>query len=147
VNKEEDMDFKEYASFANENRTCYLSTVEGDQPRVRCLGMWYADETGFYFQAQTVKAMCKQLLENPKVEVYFNAKDFSKVMRVSGKIRFIEDLDMRARCIEERPFVKNFGITAPNNPLLAVFHLYTGEAYFWTMADSMKEAQIPRVKF
>ena len=44
--------------------------------------MWYADETGFYFQAQTVKAMCKQLQKNPKVEVYFNAKDFSKVMSV-----------------------------------------------------------------
>ncbi len=27
---------------------------------------------------------------------------------------------------------------------LAVFHLFTGEAYFWTMADSMKEADIPR---
>ncbi len=141
------MDFTEYAKFANENKNCYLATVEGDQPRVRCLGMWYADKTGFYFQAQTVKNMCKQLLKNPKVEVYFNAKDFTKVMRVYGKVRFIEDRDVRARCIRERPFVKNFGITEPDNPLLAVFHLYTGEAYFWTMADSMKEDQIPRIKF
>jgi pyridoxamine 5'-phosphate oxidase len=141
------MDFKEYVNFANENKTSYLATVEGDQPRVRCLGMWFADETGFYFQAQSVKAMCKQLQNNSKVEVYFNAKDFSKVMRVSGKVKFIEDLEMRAKCIQERPFVKNFGITEPTNPLLAVFQIYTGEAYFWTMADSMKEAQIPRVKF
>jgi pyridoxamine 5'-phosphate oxidase len=141
------MDIKEYADFANENRTCYLSSVEGDQPRVRCLGMWYADETGFYFQAQSVKAMCKQLQKNPKVEVIFTAKDFSRLMRVSGPVRFIDDLEIRAKCIKERPFVKNFGITEPNNPLLAVFHLYTGEAYFWTMADSMKEAQIPRAKF
>jgi pyridoxamine 5'-phosphate oxidase len=145
--KEKQMSLKEYADFANENKPCYLATVEGDQPRVRALGMWYADETGFYFQAQTVKAMCKQLLKNPNVEVYFNTKDFSKAMRVSGKVKFIEDLKIRAKCIEERPFVKNFGITEPDNPLLAVFHLYTGEAYFWTMADSMKEAQIPRVKF
>jgi len=141
------MDFKEYVSFANANRTCYLATAEGDQPRVRCLGMWYADETGFYFQAQSVKAMCKQLQKNANVEVYFNAKDFSKVMRVSGKVRFIEDLAVRAKCIEERPFVKNFGITTPDNPLLAVFQVYEGEAYFWTMADSMKEDKIPRVKF
>jgi uncharacterized pyridoxamine 5'-phosphate oxidase family protein len=109
--------------------------------------MWYADETGFYFQAQSVKAVCKQLQKNPNVEVYFNAKDFSKAMRVSGKVKFIDDLKIREKCIQERPFVKNFGITEPNNPLLAVFHLYTGEAYFWTMADSMKEALIPRVKF
>jgi pyridoxamine 5'-phosphate oxidase len=141
------MDFKEYVQFANDNRMCYLATADEDQPRVRCLGMWYADETGFYFQAQSVKAMCKQMLKNPKVEVYFNAKDFSKVMRVSGNIKFIDDLEVRARCIQERPFVKNFGITEPSNPLLAVFQIYTGEAYFWTMADSMKEAMIPRVKF
>ena len=141
------MGLKEYADFANENRNCYLATVEGDQPRVRCLGMWFADETGFYFQAQSVKAMCKQLLKNPKVELYFNAKDFSKVMRVSGKVKFIEDREMKAKCIRERPFVKNFGITEPDNPLLAVFQIYKGEAYFWTMADSMKEDKIPRVKF
>jgi pyridoxamine 5'-phosphate oxidase len=141
------VDFKDYTDFANEVKTCYLATVDGDQPRVRALGMWYADETGFYFQAQTVKAMCKQLEKNPKVEGYFNAKDFSKVMRVTGKVRFIDDLAVRAKCIEDRPFVKNFGITEPENPLLAVFQIYTGEAYFWTMADSMKEADIPRVKF
>jgi uncharacterized pyridoxamine 5'-phosphate oxidase family protein len=141
------MDFKDCVKFANENKTCYLATAEGTQPRVRALGMWFADDTGFYFQAQTVKAMCKQLLKNPKVEAYFNTKDFSKAMRVSGKVKFIDDLEIRARCIKERPFVKNFGITEPGNPLLAVFQIYTGEAYFWTMADSMKEASLPRIKF
>ena len=141
------MGIKEYADFANENKTCYLATVEGDQPRVRALGMWYADETGFYFQAQSVKAVCKQLEKNPKVEGYFCTNDFNKVMRVSGKVRFITDEKIRTKCIEERPFVKNFGITEPGNPLLAVFQIYTGEAYFWAFSDSMKEADIPRVKF
>jgi pyridoxamine 5'-phosphate oxidase len=147
IRKEKKMSLKEYADFANQNKNCYLATAEGDQPRVRCMGMWFADETGFYFQAQTVKALCKQLKKNPKVEVYYCTKDFSRAMRVSGKVKFIDDLEMRARCIKERPFVKNFGITEPDNPLLAVFHLYTGEAFFWTFKDSMKEAQIPRVKF
>jgi pyridoxamine 5'-phosphate oxidase len=69
------------------------------------------------------------------------------VMRVYGKAKIVTDEKIRARCIQERPFVKNFGITTPDNPLLAVFHVYTGEAYFWTMADSMKEASLPRIKF
>ncbi len=141
------MDFKDCIKFANDNKTCYLATVEGDQPRVRALGMWYADENGFWFQGQTVKAFYKQIEKNPKVEIYFQTRDFSKVMRVSGKVRIITDNKIRAKCIEERPFVKNFGITTPDNPLLAVFQVYTGEAYFWTMADSMKEASIPRIKF
>ena len=136
---------KECAEFANANKTCHLATCDGDQPRVRALGMWRADETGFYFQAQSVKAMCKQLETNPKVELSFT--DGQKVLRVAGKVKFITDEAIRARCIEERPFVKNFGITEPSNPLLAVFHVYTGEAFFWTFADSMKEASLPRIKF
>ena len=141
------MDFKDYYQFANENHDCYLATCDGEQPRVRAMGMWFADETGFYFQTQSVKALYKQIERNPKVEIYFHSKDSGKVMRVSGEAKIITDNAIRTRCIEERPFVKNFGITEPDNPLLSIFHLYTGEAYFWTMADSMKEADIPRIKF
>lgn len=141
------MDLKEYAQFANDNPTCYLATVDGDQPRVRAIGMWFADETGFYFQSQTTKAIVKQLEKNNKLEAYFCTRDFSKAMRVSGKVKFIDDVALRTRCFEERPNVKKYGVTGPSDPLLAVLHLYTGEAYFWTMADNMKEADIPRVKF
>jgi len=141
------MSLEEYAKFANENPACYLATAEEGQPRVRAMGMWYADETGFYFQTQSVKALYKQIQENDKVEVYYCKKDFSKAMRVSGRVKTIDDVELRRKCIEERPFLKELGITDPENPLLAIFHLYTGEAYFWTRADSMKEADIPREKF
>ena len=141
------MSLEEYAKFANENPACYLATTEGDQPRVRAMGMWYADETGFYFQTQSVKALFKQIQNNDKVEVYFCKPDFSGVMRVSGRVKTIEDIELRRKCIEDRPFIKDMGITDPEDPLLAVFHLYTGEAYFWTRADSMKEADIPREVF
>jgi pyridoxamine 5'-phosphate oxidase len=141
------MSIEECAKFANDNPTCYIATVDGDQPRVRAMGMWYADEKGFYFQAQTVKALYRQIQENDKVEVYFCTPKFSKVMRVSGKVKIIDDLEIKKKCLEERPFLKSMGITEPDDPLLAVFHLYTGEAFFWTMADSMKEAEIPRERF
>jgi pyridoxamine 5'-phosphate oxidase len=141
------MSIEEYAKFANENPVCFLATVEGDQPRVRALAMWFADETGFYFQSQSVKALSRQLHKNSKVEASFHAPEYKKIMRVSGKIKFIDDVAMKTRCLEERTFLKDFDITDPNDPSLVVFHLYTGEAYFWTGADSMKEADIPRVTF
>ena len=141
------MSLEEYAKFANENPACYLATAEEGQPRVRAMGMWYADETGFYFQTQSVKALYKQIQENDKVEVYYCTSDFSKVMRVSGRVKTIEDTELRRKCIEDRHFIKDMGITDPADPLLGVFHLYTGEAYFWTRADSMKEADIPRERF
>jgi len=136
---------KKCAEFANANKTAYLATCEGDQPHVRAMGMWYADETGFYFQSQSIKSVVKQLEKNPKCEASFT--DGNTVLRVTGKVKFITDNALRARCIEERPFVKNFGITEPTNPLLSVFQIYTGEAFFWTFADSMKEAELPRIKF
>ena len=141
------MDFKEYVKFANDNPTCFMATMDGDQPRVRAITMWFADETGFYFQSQSVKAMCKQLEKNPKLEVCFHTKNFSKVMRIYGEAKFVDDVTLRARCIEERHILKEINVTDPGDPMLAVIHLYTGEAYFWTGADTMKEADITRVRF
>jgi uncharacterized pyridoxamine 5'-phosphate oxidase family protein len=65
------MDLQEYITFATENPVCQLARVEGDQPRVRTLLMWYADESGFYFQTLSPKDMRRQLRENPKVKLCF----------------------------------------------------------------------------
>jgi len=142
------MDFKDCIKYANENRTCYIATTDGDQPRVRAIGLWYADESGFFIQTQSVKAFAKQMEKNPKIEICFHSPEGDPpILRVYGQVKPVTDSDMLARCIEERPFLKGMGITKADNPLLAVFHLYTGEAYFWTGANSMKEDQIPRIKF
>jgi len=145
------MSFEDCVKFANANPTCHIATVEGDQPRVRPIRLWYADEKGFYIQTQGVKAFAKQMGKNPKVEICFlasgNEPHMNKMMRVSGLVKPVTDAGMLEKCIKERPFLKAMGIETPDNPLLSVFHLYTGEAYFWTGKDSMKEAQIPRVKF
>ena len=143
------MNFKDYVKFANENHVCYIATMEGNQPRVRALGMWFADEKGFYFQTESVKAICKQLKNNNKVELCFYApgQDAGTVMRVTGKVDFVDDLGLKSKVLAERPFLKALGIQGPENPLLVIFRVYSGEAYFWTMANNMKEAEIERIKF
>ncbi len=143
------MDFQECVQFANEHKLCYLATAEGDQPHVRALGLWFADERGFFFQTESVKALCKQLHDNNKVELCFYVPDpnMGTVMRVTGQIRWVEDLELRARVLEERAFLKAAGVKGPEDPLLAVFCVCSGEAYFWTMAQNMKEAEIERIRF
>ena len=144
------MDFQDCVKFANENPTCHLATAEGDQPRVRALVMWFADDTGFYFQTQSVKALCRQLSNNKKVEVFFHAPEpgsIGKVMRVAGEVEFIDDIALKARAIEERAIVKAIGIEKPEDPLLAVFRVHKGEAFFWTMENSMRESEIERIRF
>ena len=128
------MDLKEYANFANENKTCYLATTEEDQPRVRALGMWYADETGFYYHTGAPKPVYSQLKNNPRVEVcfYHPAEDGGVMMRVAGTVEFIDDKELRRKLVEERQFLKAWGFTAESKELV-IFRIAKGEAYFWTM--------------
>jgi uncharacterized pyridoxamine 5'-phosphate oxidase family protein len=140
------MDFKDCVNFANEVRVCYLATDDGGQPRVRALGMWYADETGFYLQTATMKDMYRQLKANPKVEMCFwkPGENTGKMLRIAGEIEFIEDRDMKKKCLEDRPFLKGFGLTA-DSPELIIFRVGKGQAHFWTMADNLKPKQM--IKF
>ena len=145
------MDFQDCIKFANETRTCYLATVEGDQPRVRAMGLYSAEETGFYFMTESVKALYKQLQNNKKVEVIFHGSGSGpgpgQIMRVSGEIEFVDDIDYRTKVFNERPFLKGLGVTGPEDHLFVVFRIAIGEAFFWTFADNMKEAEIERIKF
>jgi pyridoxamine 5'-phosphate oxidase len=140
------MDIKDCIDFTNENNLCYFATMEGDQPRVRALMLCFADETGFYFNTESTKALAKQLNNNQKVEACFNAK--GKVLRVTGKIEFIDDMDIRTRVYDSRrDTMDRCGVKDAADPLLVVFAIRSGEAFFWTMADNMKEAELPRIKF
>ncbi len=137
------MDIKSCIDFTNENKVCYLATTENGGPRVRALGFWFADETGFYFQTGAMKSLYKQLLDNPQVEACFYKPEnmTGKMLRIAGKIEFMDELQLKERVMTERPFLKNFGLTA-QDPNLIVFRLEHGQAHFWTMEDNLKPKQM-----
>jgi pyridoxamine 5'-phosphate oxidase len=143
------MNFQDCVKFANEHRICHVATADGNQPRVRAFGMWFADDKGFFFQTESVKSICKQLKNNNRVELCFYAPgpDVGTMMRVTGKAEFVDDAVLKSKALADRPFLKAMGIKGPEDPLLAIFRVYSGEAYFWTMANNMKEAEIKRIKF
>ena len=146
------MDFNECIRFATEHPICAAATVDGDQPRVRMLGMWFAAKEGFYFSTAKVKAMCRQLRANHKVELCFYAPpgrptgeggtmDIGKVLRASGVVAFLDDPKLKERLLEERPFLRP---TAEN---IAIFRVEKGDAWFWTFSDSGRESAIERISF
>ncbi len=145
------MNFKDCIKFANENPVCYLATIDDGQPRVRGFLLWFADETGFYFHTGATKSVCKQLKKNPNLEICFFAPapppNVGKMMRLAGKVRFLDDITLKTRLLEERPFLKAIGTGRPDDPLLVVFQIYTGEAHFWTMENNMRESETERIKF
>ncbi len=140
------MNINDCIDFANENKVCFLATTEGDQPRVRALGFWFADETGFYFQTGSIKTMYKQLIVNPKVEACFYHHDglISTMLRVAGEIEFISDYKLKEKVLLERPFLKEFGLTI-ESPGLILFKIAHGEAHFWTMENNLKPKEM--IKF
>lgn len=145
------MDFQDCIKFVNENPVCCIGTMDGDQPRVRMFELWFADEEGFYFHTATSKKVTMQLKNNPKVELCFYSTqgpaNVGTMMRVTGEVKFIGDLELKVKLFEEKPFLKALGIEKLEDPLLTVFHIYKGEAYFWTMDNNMKEAQVEKIKF
>ncbi len=130
-----------------EGKICSLATSEGEQPHVRILSLWFADEKGFYFQTESVKALYKQLKKNNKVEVCFYDPKKSIMMRVSGVVEFLDDPTLKTRVLNDRPYLKKVGIKGPDDPLLSLFRVSSGEAWLWTFSDSMKEDQLQRIKF
>jgi pyridoxamine 5'-phosphate oxidase len=132
--------------FANENKMCcYLATLDNDQPRVRAMQFWFADQTGFYFQTGTMKELYKQVKTNPKVEACFYKPDQmpGTTLRIAGKIEFVDDNQLKEKVMVERPFLKEMGLTS-ESPNLIIFRIAHGEAYFWTMETNLKPKQIIR---
>ncbi len=129
------MEVNDYIKFANENPISYLATMEGNQPRVRGFQLWYADNTGLYYSSAAGKEIYKQLKDNPKVEIcFFNSKSKEmQQMRVSGTVQFVDDLEMKKKLLDARPFLKQAGLT-PENPGLILFKVTKCTAHFWTFA-------------
>jgi uncharacterized pyridoxamine 5'-phosphate oxidase family protein len=132
------LQFEDCIKFANDNPSSYLATVEGDQPRVRGMLLWFADKTGFYYNTGASKDLYKQLQINPKVELcFFDPKSQNlKMMRITGKVEFVDDLELKKKLVDARPFLKQWGLT-PESPGLIVFRVPKGEAYFWTMDTNL----------
>ncbi len=136
------MNLQDCITFANENPVCSFATVEDEQPRVRLLGFWFADETGFYFQTALIKEIPKQLEANPKAEVCFYkpGQPLGTMLRIAGETEFITDKKLKEKCMKDRPFLKEFGLTV-ESPGLVLFRISHGKAHFWNMENNVKPKQ------
>jgi pyridoxamine 5'-phosphate oxidase len=139
----------ELITFANQNPVTWLATSDDNQPRVRGMLLWFADETGFYFHTGSTKDLCTQLEANPKVEAAFHqaeSKGGGKMMRITGKAEFVNDQKLETKLYQERPWVIDINRANPATKV-KIFRIYTGFGHFWTMAVNCKEKEQPRIEF
>jgi uncharacterized pyridoxamine 5'-phosphate oxidase family protein len=141
---------EEIREFANQNPTTWLSTSVGDQPHLRAMAMWFADESGFYFHTGTQKRLSVQLKNNPKVELgFFNPGDgmgTMKMVRVTGKIEQVIDQSLKNKLFEDRPWLHDVFKAFPDGELF-IFRIPHGEAQYWDMSLNCREKDTPPIVF
>lgn len=96
----------EVLEFLKECGTFYLSTVEGDQPRVRPFGFVIEHDGKLCYCTSNKKPVYAQLKTNPKAEISATAKD-SRWIRISGNAVFCTSRELKVKALEAAPFLRN----------------------------------------
>ena len=113
------MTFDECVEYVQNNPLGFLATIDGPQPHVRPMTVWLADGSGIYFYTSRVKPLMSQLQINPNVEVAFNQPgtppDIGTVLRISGRIEIVDDMEIRRSLYEAFPWLKTIGTGRPDS--------------------------------
>ncbi len=126
------MNREEILEFIRANPSFSLATCEGNQPRVRVMQLFRADDDGLVFCTGEKKQVCKQLRDNPAVEMAFLTPDKSVQVRVCGRVVEVDDLDLKKQIVEIFTFLKPW-VEAEGYDAMIVFRVTEAKAQAWTM--------------
>lgn len=130
------MNKSEIFAFLNSHPLCHLATLdEKDQPRVRGMYMYRADENGLIFHTGSKKDLCRQLQAHPKVELCFNDLKDNTQVRVTGTVEQVDDLELKKEIVACREFMKPW-VEQHGYEVLAVFRIRNNVATVWRMEDN-----------
>ena len=107
--------------FLNETGTFFLATCDGDQPKVRPLGLHMEMDGKVLFGIGDFKDVYKQLVANPNVEIAACKKD-GHWLRYTGKAVFETDPKYAEAALEASPGLKNIYNETTGNKMM-IFHL------------------------
>ena len=139
------MTSNEILKLVNENPAFHLATVDGDQPRVRGMLLFRADENGFIFHTASTKDVFRQMKENPKAEMCFSCGGTQ--IRVTGVMEQVFDEELRAEIFAHpsRKFLQAWIANGIDN-LLQVFIMKDCSAVTWTMETNFEPKKTIELK-
>lgn len=132
---------QEIFELMNKNPHFHLATMDGDQPRVRGMLLFRADEDGIIFHTASAKDVYGQIKVNPKAELcFFNGET---QIRVTGILEQTDDEELRNEIFSHpsRKFLQSWRDLGIEN-LLSVFCMKNGRAVTWTMETNFEEKKI-----
>ena len=136
---------KEIIDFLAKSGTFYLSTVnENGMPEVRPFGFVMEWNGKPAFSTGTMKKVYRQLQDNPNVAICAYTQDSMQWMRISGKVKFTDDIAAKRKILETMPFLKEI-YKSEDNPVLACFYIEEGEAAFYSFSSMNEPSDV--IKF
>ena len=131
---------EEILEFITQNPVFSLATTEGNQPHVRLIMLYKADENGIIFCTGRDKDVNKQLSKNPAVELCFYNADKGCQIRVEGAVEMVNDLELKMQVVEQFTFLKPW-VESEGYEVLIPFCLKNGKAVVWTMETNLQPKQ------
>lgn len=134
------MNREEMYALMNANLAFHLATVEGDQPRVRGMLLFRADENGIIFHTASTKDVFAQIKKNPKAELCFFGDGVQ--IRVTGVLEQIFDEELREEIFAHptRKFLQAWKENGIDN-LLQMFRMKNCQAVTWTMETNFDKKE------
>ena len=110
---------EEVWKFLKEAGVYYLSTIDGDKPRVRPFGTAEIFEDHLYIQTGKSKDVFKQIEINPKVELC--AFNDGKWLRVSGKLIPDDRIEAKKDMLDKNPSLRGMYSEDDDNTIVLYF--------------------------
>lgn len=142
------MNKKEIFKLIEKNTAFYLGTVDGNQPRVRGMLLYKADESGIVFHTAAMKDVYSQIVKNPKVELCFNENGTQ--VRVSGELEIVDDNKLKDEILNHptRKFLEPWKESMSLEDFyksFVVFRLKGGLATIWTMDKNFEPKEVVKL--
>ena len=129
----------EIIDFLTKSQTFFVSTVnENNLPEIRPFGFVMDWNGKPAFSTGTFKKVYSQLQANPDIAICAYIAESMQWMRISGKVKFTDEIEAKRKILETMPFLKEM-YKSEDNPVLACFYIEEGEASFYSFS-SMNEA-------
>ena len=127
----------EIFEFIRKNPVFALGTAEENNPHVRMMLLYRADENGVIFVTGENKDVNKQLSNVPVVEMCFFNSNERRQVRISGSVEEIEDLEFKKQVVKDWPFLKEW-VDREGFDVLVIYCLKNAKAAVWTMELNFK---------
>jgi uncharacterized pyridoxamine 5'-phosphate oxidase family protein len=125
----------EVLNFLNECGVFYVSTVEGNAPKVRPFSFVMEYDGKLCFCTSNQKPFYNQLMSNPNIEICATTKDMRWV-RLSGKAEFCTSTETKTKVLEVAPSLKN--MYSVDDSIFEVFYLKDAVANFFSFSGDNK---------